>query len=58
MLNDFLIDRTLNKNGSLSPNRSLIPCDINPLLSCTKSSKVRCVWASLDGFDGCVPIHS
>ncbi len=58
MLNAFRIDRTLNKNGSFSPYFLLISGDMRAWLSWTKSNNVRCVSTSLEGNEGCVPIHS
>lgn len=58
MLNDLQIERTLNKNGSFPPYRLVISGDMRAWLSWTMSSRLRCVSRSLEGRDGCVPIHS
>ena len=58
MLNAFRIERTLNRKGSFSPYFLLISVDISAWLSWTKSRRLLCVSTSLEGKDGCVPIHS
>ena len=52
------MERTLNRKGSFSPYFLPISVDMSAWLSWTKSRRVLWVSTSLEGRDGCVPIHS
>ena len=58
MLNAFRMERTLNRKGNFSPYRLLISVDMRAWLSWTRSNSVLCVSTSLEGNEGCVPIHN
>lgn len=58
MLSALPMDRILKRKGSFPPYRETISVDMRALFVCTRSSSVLWVSKSLDGREGCVPIHS
>lgn len=52
------MERTLNKNGSLLLYFLLMSSPIRAWLSWTISKRERPVSKSLEGSEGCVPIHN